>query len=87
MSRRRPDDPDRMGGPVIEGSRVCPVCGESLEGRRADARYCGSVCRREARRVRALLTGRSDGPYRTLREYVNRRQRRAKRALRPPWGS
>jgi hypothetical protein len=35
--------------------------------------------RRKANRVRRLLAGRGDGPYRDLRSYLRRRQRRAKR--------
>jgi len=38
-------------------TRVCSVCGTSLEGRRRQARYCGGACRAEASRLRRLLDG------------------------------
>lgn len=37
--------------------RLCPVCGESLDGRRRHARYCSGACRAEASRLRRLLEG------------------------------
>lgn len=57
--------------------RRCVVCGGSLRGRRRDARCCSSACRREASRWRTVLAGRNDGPYSTLGQLQNRRQRRA----------
>ncbi len=57
------------------------VCGGSLDGHRRDARYCSAACRREASRVRAVLSGRSDGPYAALADLANRRQRRAKQPI------
>ena len=38
----------------MEGSvqRRCEVCGTSIEGKRADARYCGNTCAARARRAR-----------------------------------
>ena len=45
--------------------RRCALCGASLEGRRADARYCSSACRVEAWRLRRLLEGRPVGRYAT----------------------
>lgn len=68
----------------LVGRFPCPVCGASLDGRRADARYCGRSCRREASRIRRLLAGQDEQGYRTLRDYINRRQRRAKPSLRRP---
>jgi hypothetical protein len=53
-------------------SRRCPVCGASLEGRRVDACTCGAGCRRELYRVLRLAAGEADGPYRTLRGYLDR---------------
>jgi hypothetical protein len=44
----------------------CVFCGGSLDGKRPQARFCSSTCRREACRVRALLSGRSDSGYPTL---------------------
>jgi hypothetical protein len=70
-------------------NRVCPVCGASLEGRKRDAVYCSPGCRREQGRIRAVLTGRSDGPYSSLGDLAERRKRRAKPGiLRGPnkWG-
>jgi len=58
--------------------RRCLVCGASLARLRSDARYCSPGCRREASRIRAVLAGRSDGPYSTLGDLAQRRQRRAK---------
>lgn len=55
----------------------CPVCGASLEGRRKQSKTCSSACRREASRLRAVLAGRGDGPYSTLQQLAERRQRRA----------
>jgi hypothetical protein len=57
--------------------RACLVCGTSLEGRRREARYCSGACRREANRIAHLLAGQPDSGYRTLGDYVQRRQRRA----------
>lgn len=42
---------------------ACPVCGASLDGRRADAVYCSNGCRQEAYRFRRLLAGRPVGRY------------------------
>lgn len=57
----------------------CPVCGASLAGRRAGARYCSAACRREASRWRRLSAGERDGHYVSLAQYVQRRRRRANR--------
>ena len=64
-------------------SRRCPVCGESLDGRRADARTCGSACRRLLYRGERLLAGRPDGPYETLAQWDARRRRGSARAESP----
>lgn len=55
--------------------RCCPICGADLEGHRPDALVCGSSCRRERNRLLRLLAGESDGPYRSVAEYLNRRQK------------
>ena len=60
--------------------RRCALCGADLDGRRADARYCGAACRRDACRIRRLASGVPDSGYRTLGDYLNGRQSRAKRA-------
>jgi ribosomal protein S18 acetylase RimI-like enzyme len=39
----------------LPAGRRCEVCGTSLAGRRRDARSCSARCRRERRRVWALL--------------------------------
>lgn len=57
----------------------CRVCGAPLEGRRRDALTCSAGCRREASRIRAVMAGRGDGPYSTLRDLAERRRSRAKR--------
>ena len=41
----------------------------------AKARCCSAACRREAGRVRAVLSGRSDGPYSTLADLTAQNQR------------
>ena len=64
--------------------RGCAICGRALDGRRADARYCGPACRREASRLRRLLAGEPVDGYRNLADYLNARQRRAKRGWGPP---
>jgi hypothetical protein len=64
-------------------ARVCAICGTALDARRADARHCGAACRREASRLRRLLAGEPVEGYRNLAEYLNARQRRAKRV----WGA
>jgi hypothetical protein len=61
-------------------ARVCAICGAALNGRRGDARYCGAGCRREAGRLRALLAGVTVNGYGSVAEYLNGRQKRAKRA-------
>jgi hypothetical protein len=48
--------------------RSCVVCGPSLEGRRSDARHCGSPCRAESSLVRRILAGSDRVPYRSLHE-------------------
>jgi hypothetical protein len=57
----------------------CEVCGAALTGMRADAEVCGTACRRERSRLRALSAGDSDSGYATLAEYTSRACRRAKR--------
>lgn len=70
---------DELAADPVAAKRVCAVCGTNLDGRRADARYCTPSCRREACRIRILLAGIPVEGYRSLSQYVNRRQRRAKR--------
>jgi hypothetical protein len=59
--------------------RTCELdgCGGSLEGRRPDARFCSSSCRREACRLRRLEADERDGHYVTLEHYRARQRRRA----------
>jgi hypothetical protein len=61
---------------AIEPERRCLMCGASLQKQRRDARCCSARCRRELGRWRAVSAGREDGPYRTLSDLQNRRQRR-----------
>jgi hypothetical protein len=63
--------------------RVCALCGADLDGRRADAVFCGAACRREAARWSRLLRGEPVNGYPSMAEYLNGRQRRAKRVRRP----
>lgn len=47
-----------------EGQEVSrPVCGDSLDGKHTDARFCGPSCRRESHRISALLSGRAVPGY------------------------
>lgn len=66
----------------MTGERICPICGADMSGHRADAEVCGNRCRRERSRVRRLLIGKGDGPYRTVEDYLNRRRSRANPAMR-----
>ena len=72
----------RVDGPAAV--RVCAVCGAAIDGHRADARYCGAACRREAARLRALLAGVPVEGYLSHHQYITSRQRRAKRARTMP---
>jgi len=56
---------ETMGAPAPSPPRRCAFCGASLEGRRADARYCSTACRVESWRLRRLLEGRPVGRYAT----------------------
>ena len=62
--------------------RLCPVCGVSLAGRRADASYCSNACRAEAWRLRRLLAGCPVGRYTCLADRIaaNGRARRSSRS-------
>lgn len=62
--------------------RSCVVCGTSLDDRRSDARHCGGPCRAEAARLRAILSGRGSGPYRSVAERVRALSKRTNRAWR-----
>ena len=75
-----------MTAPLLDAKatvRACAVCGADLNGRRADARFCSSSCRREAHRLRRLLDGATVEGYRSFDQYVMSRQRRAKSARTP----
>jgi hypothetical protein len=62
--------------------RVCVVCGVSLDGRRSGALHCSPGCRREASRLRAILSGSGSGPYGSVMEKLGVARKRAK----PPMG-
>lgn len=64
--------------------RVCPACGASLEGRRADARYCTGACRAEASRLERLLAGKPVDGYTSLIEYMDSPQKRTEAAEKRP---
>jgi hypothetical protein len=69
----------RRGHQRIVGT--CPICGASLAGKRRDARFCSSACRRAHGRLRRLLSGQGDGRYRrTFSAYDARPRRRAQGA-------
>jgi hypothetical protein len=61
--------------------RVCLLCGECLEGRCPQARYCSDPCRAEASRLRAILKGRNSGPYSSVAQRLRAFQNRTSRAL------
>jgi hypothetical protein len=50
--------------------RSCVICGEPLEGRRADARHCSGACRAEASRIQRILSGSMPNPYSSLADRV-----------------
>jgi hypothetical protein len=62
-------------------TRVCLVCEASLEGRRADARYCSGACRAEGSRLQQILRGEGSGPYRTVASRLQALTERTKKAL------
>jgi hypothetical protein len=59
--------------------RVCVMCGVPLVGRRADALHCSPGCRREASRLRAILSGSGSGPYGSIAQKLGVARKRAKR--------
>jgi hypothetical protein len=67
----------------ITQERVCVVCGCSLASHRSDALCCSASCRAERSRVSAILRGVYSGPYRSLREREEARQKRTRRRSRP----
>jgi hypothetical protein len=62
--------------------RVCVVCGCSLVNHRSDALCCSASCRAERSRVSAILRGVYSGPYRSLKERDEARQKRTQRRSR-----
>jgi hypothetical protein len=74
-----PDDPDAEATSI----RVCVVCGGSLANHRSDALCCSASCRAERSRVSAILRGVYSGPYRSLKEREEARQKRTRRRSRP----
>ncbi len=61
--------------------RECVLCGAPLDGRRVDARFCTSVCRAEASRIRAVLDGREPDGYPTLPDRLIAMRKLGKRLL------
>lgn len=75
LTSRRPDGGAERG----RSTRHCVVCGESLAGRRSDARHCSGPCRAEAARLRGILSGSpgsSNQAYRSVAERNEARRRR-----------
>jgi len=60
--------------------RRCPVCGNSLAGRRPQTRYCDAACRAEGSRLRRLLAGQEVDGYLSHRERMAAAQKRTGRA-------
>lgn len=52
--------------------RRCPVCGDSLDGMRAHARYCSGACRAEASRLRRLLDGSPADGFQSVADRLDR---------------
>ena len=46
--------------------RVCVVCGESLDGMRRHALFCGPPCRAEGSRLKRILAGAAPDGYPSL---------------------
>lgn len=69
---------DEPSGSVRDRGWV--ICAGSLAGRRSDCVACSPGCRRQASRVRAVLSGRGAGPYVALEQLTGRRRKRAKAA-------
>jgi hypothetical protein len=67
--------------PTGAQDRVCVICGGSLKHRRKDASCCSGACRAERSRVRAILSGKSAGPYDSLAGRISAKQRRTKAHL------
>ena|ERR1035441_3641872 len=65
----------------VAQERVCVLCGESLAGKRDDARFCGPKCRTESHRISAILSGESCSPYRSLKERIAAAQKACKGPL------
>lgn len=53
----------------------CVICEASLAGRRRDATTCGSACRRERSRLRALLSGKAAGGFESVNAYLDHHYR------------
>ncbi len=56
--------------------RLCAICGASLDGRRAHARYCSGACRAEASRLRRIVAGQEPDGFRTLADRLRRQRNR-----------
>lgn len=70
--------PDTLASEIPQAKRVCVVCGCSLVNHRSDARCCSASCRAERSRVSAILSGTYSGPYRSLRERLEAREKRTR---------
>ena len=65
----------------IAQERVCVLCGESLAGKRDDARFCGPKCRVESNRISAILSGKSCSPYKSIKDRIAASQKAYKGPL------
>jgi hypothetical protein len=84
MSRVPSDrDPQHGATPSAGTSSVCRLCGESLQGRRRDARYCCNAHRAEANRLLAILNGLSSAQYPSIKHRVGAATKRTRRF----WGA
>lgn len=64
---------------AVVDSRRCAICGESIDGRRAHARYCGGPCRAEASRLNRLLRGERVDGYASVSERLAVARKRTQR--------
>jgi hypothetical protein len=63
-------------GKAAPRCRQCGVCGAEMIRHRKDAIFCSPPCRAEASRVRAILRGSGTQPYASLKQRLDRLQRR-----------
>jgi len=63
------------------GTRVCALCGASLDRLRPQARFCSNACKVEAGRIRAILSPENAEPYSSVAERLEAAQKASKRPI------